>query len=389
MYRSVGLYIHYPYCDVKCAYCDFYSIAKRKIDLGFEERYQDTLIKDFEHKVNLLSPNEKIVSIFLGGGTPSKASVNFYKNLLNSLYSKYQSKFYKKLEITVEANPESLIEEKVIGLLEAGVNRFSVGIQSRDPKILRYLGRVYREKSYEKVLPMLKSLGVKNLSMDLIYGVPKQRWDTIKNDIDWGLDLGITHISTYALTIEPKTLLEKQVGLNKIDTIKRKLIPSEYRQVFHQNQIEDYLSQRCFMGYEISNYALAKNFISRHNLDYWKFRSYIGIGVAAHSFFLGKRKRLLNIRNLSEYMLDPYSYQIEMVNPLVDLWISLFRIRTFQSFSYLRNYFSESQFFLFNSFLEKYANKGWLKVNRNGFQMLYDGCLFSDTISLDILSIFE
>ena len=376
-----GIYIHYPYCDVKCAYCDFYSLAGRnssKASLDkFEIKYLEALKRDIQHKLKYFNNNYKVTSVFFGGGTPSKANASFIHNVLNLLRQEFS--FSKKVtnEITIEANPESITEEKLLLWKKGGVNRVSVGIQSTSKELLHYLGRLYSRKSYETVFEKIKQAGFKNYSADLIYGIPGQKWLQVKKDIDWVVDQGVSHISAYALTLEDNTAL-KVLTEKKING-KKNL--SSARQVFHQQQVASHLSQKGFLQYEISNYAKS-NMQSLHNRLYWKHRPYIGLGVAAHSFLMGKR--ISSPKSLSSYMQEGFTPQVEKQSIVEDVLLGIFRLTQWQSINSSVKSFSSQQRIIFEKELRQMYKKNLVMVKGKFFKILPSTLLFADTHILNL-----
>ncbi len=366
--KYLGVYVHFPYCDVKCAYCDFYSLSKRKIEKSFFDNYIYHIEQDFMQKKKFLEPEAKIHSIFFGGGTPSKLPPSYLKIIINLV--KVHGDVSNNVEITLEANPESLKQDNMEAYLTMGVNRLSIGIQTRQAKLLRYLGRLYNNNSYLRILDSVKRAGFNNYSVDFIYGVPSQREFDIKEDIDWAISGGVKHISAYCLSIENSTLLKNQIKN------KQKKNPSNRRQSRHYHWVNEYLPSQGFMRYEISNFA-KEGYESRHNMAYWRYLPYLGLGVSSHSFLKGQR--IISERNLNCYLKGEYFHAEKgQVNP--DFFIGIFRILKYQSFHSLIRILGENQFDHFYKKLLTFQKRGWIKFVKKGFQLTHEGARFSDTM---------
>ena len=294
--RLVGVYIHLPYCDVKCAYCDFYSIAARHVDAGFWSGYLDRLQDDLASQVRLLSADTAkpvLASIFFGGGTPSKAPASVIAGVIKAIRSSFPQAL-SSAEITAEANPESLTRELLAEWREAGLNRVSVGMQSLDEATLHYLGRLYRPQAYREVLSRIRAAGFNNYSADFITGVPGQSVESTLRDLKFAVGEGVTHLSLYQLTIEPGTLLRQRILRGERPAI------SDEQQAQQMAAACDWLSVQGFERYEISNFA-RPGYACLHNRIYWTYRPYLGLGVAAHSF--SGRRRFQHPRSLEKYLL--------------------------------------------------------------------------------------
>ena len=366
--QHLGIYVHFPYCDVKCAYCDFYSIAKRKIDNNFYENYIEHLKQDFIEKTKLISQNIKVVSIFFGGGTPSKVPPQYIASIID--FFKNNIKYRNNLEITIEVNPESLTYANLVEYKKAGINRIHAGIQTTNSQLLHYLGRLYHTESYTTIFSKIKDAGFSNFGCDFIYGIPHQKFLDLKQDITWAISEGVKHISAYCLTIEPNTHLERQI------ITRQKVKPSLRRGSLHYKFVIDLLKTNNFNRYEVSNFSLPK-FASKHNLGYWKYRPYIGVGVAAHSF-LGNY-RLSAERDLNRYMLGNY-YQIDANKVIPDLFIGIVRLLSYQSFSFIKKNIGEYNFTLFFNILKEIQKNNYVDIFEKGFKFTEKGIMFSDTI---------
>jgi len=282
--NKAGIYIHIPFCQRRCIYCDFYFTTNLKLLDG----YTNSLAKE----ITLASPNYNNVefdTIFFGGGTPSLLSTNQIECILNTLYKKYN--ISSNSEISIESNPEDFNGNKLEKLNQIGFNRLSLGIQSFIDTELKFLTRTHSAKQAENVIRKAKEY-FENISIDLIYSLPKQT----KNDVEYSLnkiiELNIPHISAYTLIFEEKTLLYKQL-MEKIVT------PNDDK---HEAELYEFVSDKLtsegFQHYEISNFA-KEGYESKHNMKYWEYDNYLGFGPSSHSFF--DKKRWENFSSIQKY----------------------------------------------------------------------------------------
>lgn len=279
----MSIYIHIPFCKTICSYCDFCKVIYFK---EWVNKYLDELQKE----VKQYYKNEIIKTIYIGGGTPSSLSMEELTKLFSIIKL---IKLDKTYEFTFECNIDDLNEEKLELLNDNGVNRLSIGIQSFNQDNLILLNRKHDYNDVKSKIDLANSIGFKNINIDLIYAIPNQTIETLKQDLDLFTSLNITHISTYSLMIEPNTLL----GTKKIKSI------NEEDDYMMYNYIVNYLSNKEFNHYEISNFAL-NNYESKHNLVYWNNEEYYGFGVGASGFY--KNIRYDNTRSLTNYLKGKY-----------------------------------------------------------------------------------
>ncbi len=271
--KSLGLYLHIPFCEAKCRYCDFYSLAG---DREKKELYKNALLKEIKKwGEKVFRP---ISSIYIGGGTPSALPADFLCEILGCVKSSFSVS--SDAEITVEVNPQSASLPLLIALNKAGVNRLSIGVQSGNDSELQTLGRLHNRKTAEETFLSARKAGFKNISLDLMLGLPDGNENTLKNTIDFFVSLSPEHISAYILKIEENTPLFKiKDSLN---------LPNEDEIAKQYLLVAKTLQNAGYEHYEISNFAKNGKF-SRHNVNYWQCGEYLGLGPAAHSFLDGKR----------------------------------------------------------------------------------------------------
>lgn len=289
MKKELGIYIHIPFCKQKCIYCDFISFSKQ--DENFD-KYIECLLKEIEvRKKEILDKNYKITTIYIGGGTPSLLSSNSIEKILNKL--KNLDIKLNKLEITIEINPGTVNKEKLEHYKKMGINRLSIGMQSSKNNILKQLGRIHTYEEFEKNFYLAKRVGFKNINIDMIIGLPNQTIEDIKKSLENIKSLNPEHISVYSLILEEGTKLYEKV-------IKREVVlPKEETERNMYWYVKNKLEEIGYIHYEISNFA-KKGKESKHNLNCWAQKEYIGFGLAAHSY--KNYIRYSNIENLEQYM---------------------------------------------------------------------------------------
>jgi len=281
MVKSV--YIHIPFCDTICSYCDFCKFLKNE---EWINKYLDSLEKEIKTYYN----SDILDTIYIGGGTPSCLNVDQLTKLFNIIKILNKNKEY---EFTFECNIENITKEKLELLYENGVNRLSIGVQTFNEKYLSFLNRKHTKRDIIEKINLAKELGFKNINIDLIYALPNQTLEELNEDIDEFLNLDITHISTYSLIIEPNTKLY----INNNKNIEEDLDYEMYKLIC------DKLKASGYNHYEISNFS-KDGYESKHNLTYWNNDEYYGFGLGA-SGYIGNI-RYDNTRNFNKYLNGEY-----------------------------------------------------------------------------------
>lgn len=278
MVRNV--YIHIPFCKSKCKYCSFVSFSK----LELKEQYILALISQIKSEYK----GEKIETLYFGGGTPSLLSINEFENLIK-LFN-----FTDKSEITVEVNPDSVNIDYFKRLKQLGINRISIGSQTFDDEALKIIGRRHNSEQIKTAVKIAKNAGFDNISLDLIYGLPKQDLTGFETDLKMVIALGVQHVSLYGLKIEEGCYFYR----NPLED----LLPNLDEQADMYLKAVEILKNANFEHYEISNFSLP-NYNSRHNLNYWNNNSYYGFGCSASGYI--HDVRYTNQTNLEEYIKNP------------------------------------------------------------------------------------
>lgn len=303
--KSISVYIHIPFCASICTYCDFCKFC-------YNQKWVSEYLAELKKEIQISYQGEKIKTIYVGGGTPSVLNIEE----LDKLFSIIQIfDLSKCTEFTFECNIENITEEKASFLFKHGVNRISLGIETFHPKYLAFLNRHHKLEEVENKVKMLKKIGFFNINVDLIYALPNETLNEVREDIKQFLKLDIPHISTYSLMIEPNTIL----GIKKIEPI-----DSETDALMYE-EIEKDLISNGFIHYEISNFA-KKGFESKHNLVYWNNEEYYGFGIGASGYV--DNIRYDNTRNWNSYLNGNYQkefYKLSISETIENEFILGFR----------------------------------------------------------------
>jgi len=282
---KLAFYIHVPYCSKRCGYCDFntYTPTELKISTGLNQisnSYIDLVIKEIElAKFKIKEPVE-VSSIFFGGGTPSLMEPVDLGRVITKIKTDFG--IASNAEITLEVNPDSVDRDKLELFFEIGINRLSIGMQSAVSKVLKILDRTHNPENVSKVVNWATDIGFKQISVDLIYGTPGESKEDWQQSIDAALALPISHISAYALIVEPGTKLAAQIKRGEVAELDDDLTAEKYLMA------DQAFTNAGFYWYELSNWA-KDNSKSRHNLSYWLGDNWLGIGPGAHSHIDGER----------------------------------------------------------------------------------------------------
>lgn len=300
----LGLYVHIPFCVKRCKYCDFNSYKmdidskKRYIeDLKIEmELYSNKLYKDNKYKNKeccSLNKNDKITSIFVGGGTPSILTSDEIREVFISIKEMFD--IDENAEITIECNPGTLTLEKLKTMKEIGINRLSIGLQAIQEKHLNFIGRIHTYEEFEKNYKDALSVGFKNINIDLMYSLPNQTLCDWKETLEKVVHLNPTHISAYSLILEEGTELYNMYESNKFELIDENVDIEMYEYTIN------YLKSKGYNQYEISNYS-KEGYNCEHNILYWECEHYIGIGAGASGYI--NENRYNNVESLEDYHLS-------------------------------------------------------------------------------------
>jgi oxygen-independent coproporphyrinogen III oxidase len=295
-----SIYIHIPFCEHKCIYCDFFSVAPEDPRDGHRtliDRFLPALEKEIQIRAEDPRFQESYDSIYFGGGTPSLLSPSEIEKILDLISSKFS--VAQNAEISLEANPGTVDKDKLRAFRSAGINRISIGVQSFDDEDLKFLTRIHNSTGAKACLREALSAGFENVSIDLIFSLPGQTAAKWKSNLEQAVDIQPAHISCYSLIIEPETPLFRMIQSNQVAPV-----DSDTDAGFYELAIS-FLTSNGYEQYEVSNFAktdagCARSNKCRHNLNYWDHTNYLGFGPSAHSFW--KNERWWNISDIAAYI---------------------------------------------------------------------------------------
>ena len=361
-----GIYIHIPYCKQKCSYCDFHFST----NLQSKSILVDAINKELKIRKNEI--HQPLETIYFGGGTPSILSEAELDSIFNTISKHYSTSSIK--EVTLEANPDDLSKDKLAYFKSTPINRFSIGVQSFFEEDLRLMNRAHNAQEAETSIKTAQDFGFDNITIDLIYGSSTTSNEMWKQNLQKAIELNVPHISSYALTVEEKTVLDNQIkkGITKpID---------DERQNEQFQLLVDTLTTNDFVQYEISNFG-KENYFSQHNSNYWKGIEYLGIGPSAHSY--NRKTRAWNIANNAKYIKSinqnilPHEIEIlseiDQFNEMIMIGlrtiygIDLNRVNTEFSQQLIDSFYQEINQLLEENLIEKQENKIILKPQAKFF----------------------
>ncbi len=288
--RLAGIYVHIPFCQKKCSYCDFYSLPIVTRNFGIIEEYVNSMVREIELKASNYADTE-IKTVYLGGGTPSLLDHRQFSLILDSINNNF--KLASDIEITLEANPATMEEKQLQSFLNAGLNRLSLGVQSFSDSELSLLGRSHDVGQIIDTLNLIGKLNIKNFNLDLIYGLPYQTVEQWLYNLEMAISFGPSHISTYLLQLDPKTPLGHKTIQGEVS-----MLDDETEWLMY-NEAINFLERKAYKQYEISNFS-KQNFESRHNIIYWSAHEYLGLGAGAVTFLNGVRS--INKPKIADYI---------------------------------------------------------------------------------------
>ena len=283
-----GLYLHFPFCRSRCIYCDFYSTTFGKEVM---EAYARAMQRELALRCTILK-GTRVHTIYIGGGTPSLMPTQCLSSLFDTILRHYS--ICSDAEVTIEANPDDVTPEWLDCLTSTPINRISMGAQSFSDERLRFLRRRHDAKQIKHAVRLCKAANFRNISIDLIYGLPGQSLGEWNEDVSQALSLGIQHLSAYALSYEDGTALDRLLKKGVVTEADEEMSRQMYQHLLNETK------QAGFVHYEISNFSLP-GFHSRHNSSYWQGLPYLGIGAGAHSYD-GHRERRANLPDLKTYL---------------------------------------------------------------------------------------
>ncbi len=370
-----GIYLHIPFCKKACHYCDFHFSTS--VDL--KSQMVEAMTQELTQNSNYIG-HELVETIYFGGGTPSLLCQAELESLLNHIRSLFN--VAEDAEITLEANPDDLDQNKLRQLYSAGINRLSIGVQSFRDSDLKWMNRVHTADEAIRVVKNAQDLGYDNITIDLIYGLPDLTNEDWLKNVRSAIALNVQHVSAYSLTVEPKTVLQKWVSEGKVK-LDDECFPQQLQ------TLKQVLSENGFDHYELSNFA-KPGFQSKHNSAYWEGKTYLGVGPSAHSY--NGVSRRWNVANNPQYVKRIASGQLvfeeetlsssDKINEFL-----MTRLRTAKGFKLADfNALPEVNRQLFQSELAPWIKSGHARNVANTISLTEKGLLISDSI---IASLFQ
>ncbi|VWL85400.1 radical SAM family heme chaperone HemW [Oceanivirga miroungae] len=357
-----AIYIHIPFCNIRCSYCDFYILTNMQREY---ERYVEYIIKEIN-----LYPKLEYDTIYFGGGTPSVLSISSIEKILSNL------KFNENTEISLELNPTNMDLEKLMELKKLGVNRLSIGIQSFNDDILKLMRREHNKEDGIKTFYDAKKAGFSNISIDLIFAVPSQTLKDLENDLNQIEILKPDHISIYSLIWEEKSRFSKLLKEKKITKLSDELEEKMYLYII------DRLTKMGYTHYEVSSFCLS-NKLGRHNIKYWENKEFIGVGISSSSYY--DNKRFEKIKKLKEY----YRYIDENKIPINEKTIEIVDEKELENLKYIMGLRLLNKGVIYDPKKEKIVNKlienNLVYLNDGKIFLTKKGLLLSDTVTVELM----
>lgn len=364
--KELGIYIHIPFCKSKCSYCDFISFANK-------EEIVEEYIKSLEKEIENTNENDyEINTIYIGGGTPSFIDSKYIIEILETINNVFKVK--QNTEITIEVNPGTVNEEKLKDYIDAGINRISIGLQSTNNKILKQIGRIHTYEEFLITYNLARKVGFENINIDLMLALPNQTLKDLNTSVENVISLEPEHISVYSLILEEKTAMKKLVDENKIK------LPSEDLERKMYWDIKKKLEQNGYIHYEISNFS-KKGFESKHNLNCWNQKEYIGFGLAAHSYI--NNKRYCNTNNIKDYISNIQSSNFQKNIEICEIQneenkkkeYMLLALRKLDGVNIqeFKNKFVDNPIYLYRKELEKLVKQELIEIDLNNIKLTKKG----------------
>lgn len=375
--KETAIYIHIPFCDHKCIYCDFYSIVSYKNIAN----YIFALQKEIQFYATEYKFDRIITSIFFGGGTPSFMEPAYIGSIIKIIEKHFDVS--EDCEITLETNPGTVTQKKIAEFKDAGINRVSIGIQSFNDDELKFLTRIHNSASARKTVLDTVEAGIENVSIDLIFNLPGQTKDKWKSNLLKAVELPVKHISAYSLILEKGTILNKMVLDGKV-----KMQDEDYDAKLYEITI-DRMTKHGFTQYEVSNFAKT-GYECRHNNAYWQYKDYFGFGPSAHSFVDGKR--WWNYSSLKFYIANVdmkgnalRGEEVLSKEEMLDEYIMLALRSSGLDISELNKRFGEEWIINNHEEIKKLGKKGYLVSTNNFIKFTKKGYAVCDEILTKLL----
>lgn len=367
--KELGIYIHIPFCKQKCFYCDFLSYSNKYYLLS---EYIECIKKEISCSLeNETLEDYEITTIYIGGGTPSYVDSRYIKEILNIITEKIN---IKNIEITIEMNPGTVDIEKMNEYKNMGINRLSIGLQSSNNMLLQQIGRIHTYKEFLNTYNIARQIGFENVNVDLMIGLPNQTLRDVEESIQEIIELSPEHISVYSLIVEEGTCIEKMINEGKMK------LPEECVERNMYWHVKDKLEKYGYNHYEISNFA-KNGYESKHNVNCWEQKEYLGFGVGAHSYY--KNKRFSNDVSIDDYIKNiskgefEKNIKVHEVQSKEDMKkeFMLLGLRKINGIDIaeFKNKYNENPIYLFRTELNKLVRSGLIEIDLNHIKLTNKG----------------
>ena len=375
--KELGIYIHIPFCKRKCNYCDFISFQDKDNCII---KYVECLKEEINKTIKLSNYKEYTVkTIYIGGGTPSYIDSKFIVEIVNEIKEKFNVD--KNAEITIEINPGAVNEKKLYDYYNVGINRLSIGLQSDNDELLKTIGRIHNFNEFLEIYKIARTIGYKNINIDLMLALPNQTVEMLENTVNNIIRLNPEHISLYSLIVEEGTKLEKQLENKELT------LPNEDTERIMYHLTRKILYENKYIQYEISNFS-KKGYESKHNLDCWSQKEYIGFGLASHSYI--NMERFSNTTNIDEYITNIQNKKIErnytthekqnLESQMKEYMILGLRKIDGVSIKNFKEKFNQNPIYLFRMELNNLVNKGLIEIQENNIKLTNKGLDFANIV---------
>lgn len=370
-----GIYIHIPFCRSRCIYCGFYSTTL----MSLRQRYVEALCREMDLRCGYVEG--KVETVYLGGGTPSQLDMQSLSSLFQYIYKVYSVD--SQAEVTMECNPDDITADFADFLSRMPVNRVSMGAQTFSDSRLRFLNRRHNAADVSRAVALLRRAGIRNISIDLMFGFPEETLDEWRADIEEALRLDVEHISAYSLMYEEGTPLGRMLEQGKVLEVDDELSLAMY------DELADTLKRAGYEHYEISNFA-RPGFRSRHNSSYWRQIPYIGIGAAAHSF--DGTSRQWNVDNVEAYIgsisrgeIPAEREQLDRQSMLDDIITTALRTCEGIDLGMIESRFGEKYRRMLTDASRRHIEGGFAEISDNHLRLTQKGIYISDSIMSDLM----
>lgn len=362
--KEIGIYIHIPFCKQKCYYCDFVSYCNK-----------DYLIEDYikavKKEIKMQNIQSQITTVYIGGGTPSYINSKYIVEIMKEIKEKNIS---EEAEITIEVNPGTVTKEKLKQYKECGINRISIGLQSTQNKLLKQIGRIHDIKQFLETYKLAREVGFENINVDLMLGLPNQKIMDLKESLEKIIELQPEHISVYSLIVEDNTVISNKIEKGELQ------LPDEETERNMYWYVKNTLELNGYKHYEISNFA-KENYESKHNMNCWEQKEYIGFGSAAHSY--RDITRYSNTENVEEYIKNVRSGKFERNRIIHEVQkeddkrkeFMLLGLRKIDGIkiSEFKNRFGENPIYLYRNELNKLSSEKLIIIDEDNIRLTNKG----------------